>query len=250
MVYLTIAFSLWMLIDAIRRSAPYYWVLILILFFPLGSFIYFFVIKFKDYRPLLARVVGSSTARRPRSVDELTARYDAAPSQPNQLALAAALYDEERFEQAAALFLDVLDREPVEPDALWGLARVRRSQGDHAESLRLYQRLIESAPRHGDFTAALEYAEALWDAGQAPRCLEILEDIAEESKRLNHRLAYAHYLVLGGDKSKAKHVLQRALHEHEAHPTWLKQKERQWASAASDLLQKLDSAEADVSRLN
>lgn len=242
MVYLTIAFSLWMLIDAIRRSAPFYWVLILIFFFPLGSFIYFFVVKFKDYRPLLGRLVGHSSARRPIPVEQLMARHEAQPSQANQLALAAALYDEERFEQAAALFLDVLERTPVEPDALWGLARVRRSQETHAESLRLYERLIESEPRHGEFTAALEYAEALWDAGQRDRCLEILEDIAEESKRLNHRLAHAHYLVLGGDKAKAKHVLQRALHEHEAHPSWLKQKERQWASAATELLQKLDSA--------
>jgi len=250
MVYLTIAFSLWMLIDAIRRSAPVYWVLILIFFFPLGSFIYFFVIKFKDYRPLLARVLGHATTRRPRSVDELMARYEKAPSQANQLALATALYDEERFEQAATLLLDVLEREPVDPDALWGLARVRRSQSEHAESLRLYERLIASEPRHGDFTAALEYAEALWDAGQAHRCLEILEDIAEESKRLNHRLAYAHYLVLGGDKPKAKSVLQRALHDHEAHPSWLKQKEEQWANAATELLQKLDATEAEVSRLN
>lgn len=242
MIYLTIAFSLWMLIDALRRGAPIYWVLVLIVFFPIGSVVYFFAVKFKDYRPLLVKLMAGTKARPALSVGELMARYEASPTQANQLALAGAFYDSERFEQAATLFQDVLEREPTEPEALWGLARVRRSQGNQAEGLRLYERLIESSPRQGELAAALEYAEALWDAGQEKRSLEILEDIAEESKRLNHRLAYAHYLVQSGDKTKARNVLKRALHDHEANPTWLKQKERQWASAASDLLHKLDSA--------
>lgn len=242
MIYLTIAFSLWMLIDALRRGAPIYWVLILIVFFPIGSFVYFFVVKFKDYKPLMGKLFAGAKARPALSVGELMARYEASPTQSNQLALAVAFYDEERFEQAATLFQDVLERQPAEPEALWGLARVRRSQGNHTDGLRLYERLMEKNPRHGEFAAALEYAEALWDAGHDKRCLEVLEDIAEESKRLNHRLAYAHYLVQSGDKTKAKNVLKRALHDHEANPSWLKQKERQWASAATDLLRKLDSA--------
>lgn len=240
MIYLVIAFSLWMLIDAVRRRAPIYWVL-LILFFPGGTFVYFVAVKLKDYKPQLEKLFARLMPRPTLSVDALMARYEAAPTQANQLALAAAFYDAERLDQAASLFNDVLDRQPAEPDALWGLARVRRSQGSKEESLRLYERLIEANPRHGEFAAALEYAEALWDAGQTKRCLEILEDIANESKRLNHRLAYAHYLVQNGDKAKAKTVLQRALHDHEVNPSWLKQKERQWANAAADLLRKLDS---------
>jgi len=242
MLYLTIAFSLWMLIDALRRSAPMYWVLILIVFFPVGSFVYFFAVKFKDYKPLQEKLFARVMPRPTLSVDALMARYEASPTQANQLALAAAFYDGEQLDQAASLFHDVLERQPAQPDALWGLARVRRSQGSQAESLRLYERLIENDPRHGELAAALEYAEALWDAGQTKRCLEILEDIASESKRLNHRLAYAHYLVQSGDKAKAKNVLQRALHDHEVNPSWLKQKERQWANAAAELLKKLDSA--------
>ena len=237
LVYLTVAFSLWMLIDAIRRSAPGYWILIII-FVPFGAIFYFFGIKLRDYRPWLQRLMK----QRSRSIEELTARYEAAPSQANQLALATAFYNADRLEQAASLFADVLDKQPEEAAALWGLARVRRTQGDHADSLRLYERLIDRDPRHGDFAAALEYAETLWDDGHTLRALEVLEDIAQESRRLNHRLAYAHYLVLADEKAKARTVLKRALADHETAPGWLKQKERQWASAASDLLRKLDSA--------
>jgi hypothetical protein len=237
LIYVTVAFSIWMLIDSIRRSAPGYWILIII-FVPFGALVYFFGVKLRDYRHLFSRLVG----QRSRSADELMARYEAQPSQTNQLALAAAFYDEARLEQAASLFADVLEKDAAEPVALWGLARVRRSQGDHSESARLYERLIEVDPKHGDFGAVLEYAETLWDAGQRARCLEILDDIAQESQRLNHRLAFAHYLVLADEKAKAKTVLRRALQEHETSPSWLKQKERQWAGAATELLSKLDSA--------
>lgn len=248
MVYLTIAFSLWMLIDAIKRSAPGYWILIVVFFFPFGAPIYFFVIKFRDYRPLLARLASQQLTSRGRapsraaSIDELMARYEASPSRANQRILAEAFYESSRFEQAASLFSDILEGAPDDLDAAWGLARVRRSQEKHSEALHLYEQVIEAAPKHGDFTVALEYAETLWDAGQAHRALEVLEDIAEESKRLNHRLAFAHYLVLAGEKTRARSLLKRALHEHETHPGWIKQKERQWANAASDLLRKLDSA--------
>ena len=156
MVYLTIAFSLWMLIDAIKRSAPGYWILIVVFFFPFGAPIYFFVIKFRDYRPLLARLTslqlksgGAASPRKP-SIDELMARYETSPSQANQRALAEAFYENGRFEQAASLFADILERAPDELDASWGLARVRRSQGKHAEALRLAHHL-HAGPENGSF---------------------------------------------------------------------------------------------------
>ena len=237
LLFLMVAFSLWMLIDAIRRGAPGYWVLGIIFFAPLGAFVYFFAIKFADYRPLLAR----GWQQRSYSVKELMARYEASPSQLNQLALARAFYEAERFEQAASLFSDVLDKQPVEPAALWGLARVRRSLGSYSESLELYERLLELDARHGELGAALEYAETLWDANRRDRALQVLEDIAEESHKLNHRLAFAHYLALSGHAARARQVLKSALAEHETSPTWLKEKQRGWAKAAGELLEKLDS---------
>ena len=237
-IYLTLAFSLWMLIDAIRRSAPGYWVLVIIFFAPLGALVYFFAVKFSDYRPWLRRLLE----KRSNSIEELMARYETSPSLLNQMALAHAYYEAERFEQAASLFSDVLEKKPVECDALWGLARVRRSQGNYADSLRLYERLLEQDARHGDFAAVLEYAETLWDGSRRDRAIEVLEDIASESSRLNHRLALAHYLVLAGNGRRAKEVLKLALKDHETSPKWLQQKQRQWAKAAGELLEKLDSA--------
>ena len=39
------AFSIWMLVDAIQRRAPYYWYFIIAM--PFGEWIYFFMVKIK-----------------------------------------------------------------------------------------------------------------------------------------------------------------------------------------------------------
>jgi len=61
--YVVTAFVIWMVYDAIRRKAPLYWVVVIVLFAPLGSIIYFVVVKLRDWNPsgVLARVPAGPT---------------------------------------------------------------------------------------------------------------------------------------------------------------------------------------------
>jgi hypothetical protein len=45
---LSYAFSLWMIVDAYRRHATFYWYLII--FFPFGEWVYFFLVKWPEWR--------------------------------------------------------------------------------------------------------------------------------------------------------------------------------------------------------
>jgi hypothetical protein len=47
LLMLSYAFSLWMLIDALKRDAKPYWYVII--FFPLGEWVYFFMVKIHDF---------------------------------------------------------------------------------------------------------------------------------------------------------------------------------------------------------
>lgn len=44
---LSYAFSIWMLVDAYQRGAEHYWYLII--FFPFGEWVYFFLVKVHDF---------------------------------------------------------------------------------------------------------------------------------------------------------------------------------------------------------
>lgn len=237
--YLMIAFWVWMLVDVFRRAEASYWIVVIFLFGPPGALIYFLVVKWPEYWPTLKRLLKTQ----PLSSEKLIRRYEATPSEANELALANAFYDEERFDQAGKLYQDVLEKQPDHTSAMRGLARVYRTQANHTQSLSLYEKLVELDPRQDDFRVALEYGETLWDSGEKQRALEVLEDLAAETERMNHQLALAHYLVEADQKERAKSVLEVALLRHASDPVLQQQKDRRWAKSAHQLLEQLDSSE-------
>jgi len=48
LLILSYAFSVWMLVDALKRDAKNYW--LVIIFFPFGEWIYFFMVKIHDFK--------------------------------------------------------------------------------------------------------------------------------------------------------------------------------------------------------
>jgi hypothetical protein len=235
--YLLLAFWIWMLVDAFLRAEAGYWLVIIFLFGPAGGLIYFLVVKWPAYWPSIKRLVGTQ----PLSSEKLIRRYESTPNEANELALANAFYDEERFEQAEKLYQDVLQKQPAHMSAMLGLARVYRTQSSHAESLSLYEKLVDIDPRQDDFRVALEYGEALWDTGDKERGLLVLEDLANETRRLNHRLALAHYLAQADQKQRARDILEEALQSHASDPVWQQRKDRRWVKSARQLLEQLSA---------
>src|SRR5947209_7524844 len=103
------AFTLWMLIDAFRRSEGYWpWV---ILFLPgLGAWAYFFAV-------LVPRWTGGRgwslpTFRRRPSLDELHFRAEQSPTLANHLDLAERLVERHEPAEAVPHLTEVLAREP------------------------------------------------------------------------------------------------------------------------------------------
>jgi tetratricopeptide (TPR) repeat protein len=203
------------------------------------AFIYFLVVKWPQYWPHVKRLIRTQ----PLSSEKLIRRYEATPSEANELALANAFYDEERFEQAGKLYQDVLQKQPEHSSAMRGLARVYRTQENHGECVSLYEKLVALDPRQDDFRVALEYGESLWESGAQARALEVLEDLAGETQRLNHQLAFAHYLHRANQKKRAREVVEDALQSHVSLPVWQQRKDKRWVRSAHQLLAELDEDE-------
>ena len=67
-----VALVIWMLVDANRRGVEYYWFWIILVFQPLGAWVYFFAVKAGDFRGHSAGPNWNWFYRRP-SLDELRA---------------------------------------------------------------------------------------------------------------------------------------------------------------------------------
>jgi len=229
-------FQIWMLVDAIRRRSPFYWTVAIFLL-PLAAIFYFFRIKLPELtgrRPALGpRVPGPSL----EDVAELARQT---PSELNKLAFADKLAELQRFPEAIGRYRDVLRTNRDSKEALHGLARALLSLGRPLEAIEELASLMELEPEFRDYAAALDYAEALWQAGKQEDTIGLLTGLVSVTKRIPHRLALAHYSKERGDSITARNELDLALSEFASLPEAMRKREQRWADRARKQLAELN----------
>ncbi len=232
------AFSLWMLIDAIRRRSPFYWYILILL--PFGEIAYFLMVKIHDpeWQPIRDRF--ASIFQRKASLQDLRYRREQTPSFENTVGLAQALYNAKQFEEAVDLFQRALRMEESE-EALYGLSLSLMGLKQHGEAIERLSRLIELRPEYEDYDGWPHLALALTEAGRSKEAVPLLERLVEMSPRLNHRMLLAHYLMRNGNAQQARRQLETGIAEYHQAPRYLKKRQRAWVRQAKKMLQQSQS---------
>ncbi len=237
LLFVVVVFQVWMLIDAIRRRAPAYWPL-LIFFFSPAAVVYFFWIKLPELSGRKPAAPGFVSAG--PSLEEVSELARQTPSELNKLAFADRLAELGRFPEAVGRYRDVLRLNKDSKEALHGLARVLLNLGRPLEAIEELAALMELDPEFRDYSAALDYAEALWQAKQYDDAIGLLTGLVSVSKRINHRMALAHYLKERGDAVTARSELDEALREFASSPDFVKKRDQRWAERARKLRAELN----------
>src|SRR5436309_14119137 len=87
-----LGFTIWMAVDALRRPAEGFWIWLIVLFQPIGPWIYFFVVKAGDFSKIdFSRIKGLSLFQHRPSLEELRYRAKQTPTLINHLTFAQAL---------------------------------------------------------------------------------------------------------------------------------------------------------------
>jgi hypothetical protein len=228
------AFMVWMAVDAVKRRAPLYWLAAIVLLVPpLGGVAYFLVVKIWDYWP---RTGTEPTTRWWRGSSPLGG---GSVLDPTELATADALEVAGRYTDAIPLYEAVLARAPRHLRALHGLGRCMLGAGHPQRAVQLLGEVLSEDKTFGNYSAALEYAEALWQADQRDDCLHVLERMATMTGRINHRIALAHYAMLAELPGRARAVLQQALASHASKPEAVRRRQQRWADRAAQMLASL-----------
>jgi hypothetical protein len=232
---LLLAFKIWMVVDAVRKSRPYYWFLI-IFFLPFGDIVYFFMVKMHDFqwRKLAAPF------RAPPTIAELQGRYRSARSIENRLALARALADAGRHVEAIVEFEGICASRPDEPDALWGIATCRAALRELEPASDALVRLIAVAPSYGDWEPWVLLARVQRDRDLRTESLETLRMLARKCPRADHRMFLVDALLDAGRIEEAAQVLDRILEDHHHGPDYVRRTNRRVVARARKLRDEIE----------
>jgi len=233
------AFSFWMVADCLRRRQSPLWMVAILLIQPWGAFAYVVYLKWSERRRArMAAPAGAESAALGASRVPLSRRAVAGEPRAT-LDVADQLEEQGRFSEASHIYRRALDAAPSEPRALHGLARCLIELEQTREAIDTYEALMAIDPRYRNYAAALEYAEALHRTGRTLDAAGLLEGLVEETGRLNHRLALAHYCEVCGQTARARGVLEGALAAYASSPAPEQEANRRWQRRIADKLEQL-----------
>lgn len=237
LLLLETAFSLWMVVDAIRRGAAYYWYPVIMM--PFGEWVYFFKVKIHDPELEWARDLYTRLTTRKVTIEELRYQAEHSPSFASKTTLAKALYDRGVYREAADLFAEAIALDGDSRDALYGLALSHAALGEHEETITGFQKLIALDPSFRDYAAYADLAEVLSQSQQVDEALALLDSLVIRSPRLRHRVLYAHYLIHTDQGEAAEEQLRAGLAELAHAPRYVQRKNRAWARRAQQMLKQI-----------
>jgi hypothetical protein len=236
LVYLLIAFKIWMLLDAIRRRIQVLWFLVVLI--PFGDIVYFFAIKARDFQ---ARSVPSPQAdARQSALISMENAVQETPSFLNRVRLGWALLEGGHPKRASGFFEQAERTHRGDKEALFGLGLSQLEGGESEAAVATLTPLIDRCLDYEQFAAALALAEALYRSGRKQGTITLLREVSERSGRLEHRLVLARYQLRGDDKAEARDTLQAALGEFDHQPEPVRMRNGAAATEARRLLRLLE----------
>jgi len=230
---------------AFKTGRPYYWIFVIMAFPVMGCLIYFLVEilpgsrqerGLKKFGRDIAKAVNPDRDMK-RHAEELAI----CGSVENKLKLAEECVERGMFDEAIQLFESAREGQYLHaPDLLYGLARARFFNGEHATARQVLLELQEHAPRYYAQEVGLMAARAAAKSGDRRAALQEIEGLLETFVGLEARYRYAELLYEDGQTKRAQAELERVI-DH-AKRFRVSAEERTWAKLARQGLASLGSA--------
>jgi hypothetical protein len=224
-------FTIWMLVDAYRRQADYFWLWVILLVPGLGAWAYFFAVKASDY----AWLKDLSLWHRRPSLAELRYRAEQVPTLSNRLDLAERLVEEHAYAEALPHLEAVLAQEAGLSRALSALAVCHHGQGQSAEAVALLEQLIAHDAGWRNYAAWRLLITVHNECGDGGKALTTCRELVRVAPTLEHHCLLAECLLSAGMADEARRLLDRSLQDHEFAPGYIRRRNRRWASQARRL---------------
>ncbi|MBI5800061.1 MAG: tetratricopeptide repeat protein [Verrucomicrobia bacterium] len=232
--WLAIGFTLWMLVDAVRR-AEWIWVAFIILFPLLNAVLYYFMVH---------RAAPSSPARgfelpgehKRERIAELAKQIHLLDKAHHHLELADIQFQRGKFKLAEESYLRALEREPQDVDARahYGQCLLRLNRA--AEARPYLEAVCFENPKHDYGHSLMALAEARTALGDADGAVAAWEQVVSQHSHARARVQLAELLAAKGQPERARQLAEEVVAEDKHAPQYQRKQEQPWVARARKLM--------------
>lgn len=240
--WLAFAFTLWMLIDAIRRE-EWLWVVFIILF-PLFNAVLYFILVYRHASPLPLpagrfELPGSVDRRR---IKELEAQIHHLDKAHHHSQLGDIYFQQGKFEKAETCYRNAFERDPEDVDTRAHLGQCLLRLGRPKEALPWLEQVCASHPKHDYGYTLMALAETYGVLGEKDKAMATWQHVIDNYSYARARVELAELHLASGNPALAKAKLEEAVADDVHAPAFERRHERFWIKRAKKLLVSLRSA--------
>lgn len=233
------AFQIWMVIDCIKRKENFFWIVVILLFGPIGALAYLFAVKMGGVKvkanlnlvPNITPAVNEET----RKLEE-TVKLHGKAYHHKELGLKY-LYSGD-LEKAEHHLSQAVEKDEELLDAQYGLGKALSAQGKHMEAAHILEVLTARDKKYDYGNALLGLAECYRLADMDEKAMETYDELVKSYSFFKAYYEYALLLKKAGRMEEAVKMMENINTNAEALPEYKYKKEKVWIDNAQKFIQR------------
>jgi hypothetical protein len=234
--WISTAFQLWMLIDAIRRK-EWMWIFFILVFPVFGTFWYFFQV----YRgsPTATRGFELPGAYDRRRIKELQAQIHHLDKAHHYSQLGDIYFQQGNLAQAEACYRSALERDPQDIDTRAHLGQCLLRGKRPAEARPLLEAVTTENPKHDYGHSLMALAETLGALGETDAAIAVWQRVTENHSYPRARVQLAELFLAKNLPDQARAEVNEVLADAPHAPAFQRKRERVWINRARKLARQI-----------
>jgi hypothetical protein len=227
-------FTIWMLIDAIRRQ-EWFWVIFIIIF-PLLNSVLYFLLVYRTAPSLAGGVFEMPNSTDRHRIAELEEQIEHLDKAHHHAELGDIFFRQDKLNLAENCYRNAIERDPHDPDIQASLGKCLLRLGRSEEALPLLEKVCAENPTHDYGQTLMALAETYSFLGQKDRALQSWKQVLENHSYARARVELAELYLAAGEKKQAVANLRQVIADEAHVPDFQRKQERFWIKRAQRLL--------------
>lgn len=233
---LMFAFSIWMLVDAIRQR-EWIWALFILFVWGFGAIWYYFTV----YRssPSYMRGFQLPGAYNRKRIKELQGQIHHLDKAHHHSQLGDIYFQQGKLDQAKTCYEASLERDPQDLDTRAHLGQCLLRQHHPSEARQLLEGVIAENPKHEYGYSMMALAETLTALGETDAAMKTWQQVTENHSYPRAKVQLAELYMARNQRDLALAELKDVVADDAHAPAFQRKRDRVWVGRAKSLLRKL-----------